>query len=339
MATMRDVAERAGVSIATVSFVVNDTKRVTPATRERIETAMAELGFRRNVVARALASRRTRIIAMAFPALDHRLVGTAVSFVTSAARAAAAQGYHLVLWPVSNDAEELTELLDQGLVDGVVLMEVLLDDPRVSALQARQTPFALIGRTRDATGLPHVDIDFDRTVENALEHLAGLGHRDIVLVTEESTAPKLPGYGPIVRTEAAFERVTSELGIAGTLMHCAQNADAGRDVAARILAESPQTTAIVIMNEDAAVGVVSTMNRRGIRLPEDLSVLSVSSTRGTAAMTDPRLTIMTSPGDTLGQLGVEMLIKQLEGEELPGPTLLPCVLEPGETTGPPTGSD
>ena len=66
-ATMKDVAERAGVSIATVSFVINNTKRVTPETRLRIETAMADLGFRRNVVARALASRRTRIIALVYP--------------------------------------------------------------------------------------------------------------------------------------------------------------------------------------------------------------------------------------------------------------------------------
>ena len=74
-ATMQDVAERAGVSIATVSFVVNNTKPVTPETRVRIEQAMADLGFRRNVVARALASRRTRIIALVYPALDHGIGG------------------------------------------------------------------------------------------------------------------------------------------------------------------------------------------------------------------------------------------------------------------------
>ena len=70
-ATMQDVADRAGVSIATVSFVVNNTKRVTPETRARVEQAMQDLGFRRNLVARALASRRTRIIALVLAALDH----------------------------------------------------------------------------------------------------------------------------------------------------------------------------------------------------------------------------------------------------------------------------
>ncbi|WP_420813819.1 LacI family DNA-binding transcriptional regulator, partial [Phytoactinopolyspora endophytica] len=133
---MRDVAERAGVSIATVSFVLNNTKPVAPATRERIEAAMAELGFRRNALARALASRRTHILALAYPALQHKLGSTAMSFVTSAASAASNRDYHLVLWPVDNDGVELTELVRQGLVDGILLMEVLLDDPRVEALAA-----------------------------------------------------------------------------------------------------------------------------------------------------------------------------------------------------------
>jgi len=74
--TMREVAEAAGVSIATVSFVVNNSKRVAPETRERIERAMTELGFRRNIVARALASRRTQIIALVYPVLEHRLSGS-----------------------------------------------------------------------------------------------------------------------------------------------------------------------------------------------------------------------------------------------------------------------
>jgi DNA-binding LacI/PurR family transcriptional regulator len=92
MVTMRDVADRAGVSIATVSFVVNGTKPVSADTRTRIERAMADLGFRRNAVARALASRRTHILAMAYPALDHELSSSSLEFFTSAAATAALIG-------------------------------------------------------------------------------------------------------------------------------------------------------------------------------------------------------------------------------------------------------
>ena len=138
--TMREVADAAGVSIATVSFVVNNSKRVAPETRERIERVMAELGFRQNVVARALASRRTRIIALVYPMLEHPLGGSGSEFITSAAQAASAAGYHLVVWPVGNDRDELTALVGQKLVDGVVLMKVQLDDAYRQALVAEQRP-------------------------------------------------------------------------------------------------------------------------------------------------------------------------------------------------------
>ncbi len=100
MATMQQVADRAGVSIATVSFVVNGTKYVTPATTAKVTAAMRELKFRGNVVARALASRRTRIIALLFPTTGNRFSPTTSEFFMSAAERASERGYHLVLWPV-----------------------------------------------------------------------------------------------------------------------------------------------------------------------------------------------------------------------------------------------
>ena len=244
MVTMRDVAKRAGVSIATVSFVLNDTKPVTPATRERIESAMAELGFRRNMVARALASRRTHIIAMAYPALDHRFGFSAAEFMTSAAEAARRQDYHLVLWPVGNDGTELTELVGQGLVDGVVLMEVQLDDPRVAVLQETKTPFALIGRTTALEGLAHVDIDFETTVDDAVAHLHGLGHRRLVLVAGDLDDPRFHNYGPYVRSEAAYRRVAAEYGFETIVLQCADSTRGGQEAAAVLVREHPETTAV-----------------------------------------------------------------------------------------------
>jgi DNA-binding LacI/PurR family transcriptional regulator len=94
---MRDVARLADVSIATVSFVINDTKPVAPATRARVEEAMLQLGYRRNALGRALASKRTRIIALLYPALQRRLSETAVKFFTSATQTAKDLGYNLVL--------------------------------------------------------------------------------------------------------------------------------------------------------------------------------------------------------------------------------------------------
>lgn len=331
---MRDVADRAGVSIATVSFVLNNTKPVAPATRERIEAAMAELGFRRNAMARALASRRTRILAMAYPALQHRLGSTAMHFVSSAASAAGEQDYNLVLWPVGNDGAELTDLVHQGLADGIVLMEVLMEDPRVNVLVSAGTPFAMIGRTADPGGQPYVDIDFDITMERALDHLQELGHREVVFLTERPPSELFRGYGAKVRSEDAYRRICAERALEAVIMECAQDAAGGREVARELIEARPQTTAIMIMNEHAAFGVVSGLVRAGFRVPEDISLLSVGTSSDMGAMSDPVLSIMRSPGAQLGRLGVQTLLSQLEGNQAPGPQLLPCELELGESTAP-----
>jgi DNA-binding LacI/PurR family transcriptional regulator len=331
---MRQVAEAAGVSIATVSFVVNNTKPVAPETRQRIEEAMERLEFRRNMVGRALASRRTRVVALVYPAMEHKLGSSAMEFVTSAARTAGAAGYHLVLWPVSNDAAELTQLVGQGLVDGVLLMEVQLEDARVEVLRRARTPFALIGRSADLTGLLYVDIDFERTMEQAVDHLLDLGHRRLVLVSGSQAAASFRSYGPFVRAAAAYRRLAAERGFEVVILECEQSTGAGRDAAEQILRTRPETTAVLVLNEFAAPGLVSGLLRRGVRIPEDVSVLSVLTSTEMSTAVDPALTSMSSPGAELGELGVRALLQLLDGGAALPPSLLPGTLVPGDSTGP-----
>jgi DNA-binding LacI/PurR family transcriptional regulator len=332
--TMREVADAAGVSIATVSFVVNNSKRVAPETRERIERAMAELGFRRNIVARALASRRTQIIALVYPVLEHRLSGSITEFITSAARAASAADYHLVVWPVGNDGSELAALVGQKLVDGVLLMEVQLDDARVAALRELDIPFALIGRTRDVTGLHYVDIDFDASVQMAMDHLATLGHNRIVLVNGSQEGESFASYGPYVRSEIAYRELCEQRGIEPVILRCRQTVRSGREAAMELVATAPDTTAVIIADEVAAAGLVAELARTGREVPSDISVMSILSSLDMAAICNPPLTTVTAPGTELGRLGVEALLHQLDG----GPPMMPAlragVLAIGESTGP-----
>lgn len=335
MTTMRDVAEHAGVSIATVSFVINNTKPVTQATRARIEASMEALGYRPNAVARALASRRTRVLALAYPALDHRLGGSGMEFMIAAARRAGERGYHLMMWPGTNDGREMTDLLGQRMVDGVILMEVQLDDPRVRPLQASKTPYALIGRTADPSGSLHVDIDFEQTVTDAVQHLYDLGHRRIVLVTGTQVSESYYNYGPYVRTERAFVEVTARLGLEPVIVASGHDAGAGRELAQRLRTEQPDATAVLLLNEFAAIGLLIGLHHQQARVPDDLSIVSMVTSDEMASLAEPTLTIMRSPGTELGELAVEHLVRQMTTGERPDPVLLPSILVPGESTGTP----
>jgi DNA-binding LacI/PurR family transcriptional regulator len=335
MATMQQVADRAGVSIATVSFVVNGNKRVAEDTRARVRAAMRELGYRNNVVARALASRRTRILALLFPVLEHRLGQTAMQFFTNAASRASELGYHLVLWPAATTADDVEELISGGLADGVVVMEVTMHDPRIERLVDLDVPFVSIGRTADPSEISFVDIDFERTVEDALDHLAGLGHRRIGLVVEDLDGTAMEDYGPKVRSEAAFRASVVRRGLTGTVVAAGASAEGGRKAARELLDRDAGVTAAIIMKDDSNFGLVSGLTAAGRRVPEDVSVIAIVSSDGAGAATEPVLTTLNAPGPALGRLAVESLVDRLEGTTTERThTLIPCALHLAESTAP-----
>lgn len=330
MVTMHDVAARANVSVATVSFVVNGTKPISPATTSRVEQAMRELGYRRNPVGAALARGRTKIIGMLYPALQRPLSGTVGGFFTSAAVRAQERGYQLVLWPISNESDEAMALADTGLVDGVLLMEVQLNDNRVPALVQGRTPFALIGRTADPAGLAYVDVDFGATVTTAVETLVALGHRDFCLVTGGSRAGRFEEHGPAERSRAAFLADMEAAGLTGAVRYCLEDSREGRAFGRAFRDEHPDVTAMLLLNEHAAPGIVIGLREAGVRVPGDLSIISLGSSAHMANMVDPALTFLRSPADELGRLGVDTIIDRIENPDAGLPAvLIPCEMVPG----------
>ncbi len=332
---MREVAARAGVSIATVSFVVNGTKAVSEPTRRAVTEAMQELGYRNNVVARALASKRTRIVALLFPADVQRLSRIALEIFMSAATRASELGYHLVLWPTGTSPDDVSDLVSGRLVDGVIVMEVRMDDSRIRELAALEVPFVSIGRTADTHDLPFVDMDFERTVADGIDHLQALGHRRIGLMVEARERGPLRGYGPTTRTERAFLQETAARGLGGAVARCAPTPVGGRAAAGELLAADPGITAVMLLNDQAARGLISGLDAAGRGVPDDVSILSLASSTEVGALVEPALSTMDAPGPELGRLAVEMLLARLDGTatELPH-ALLPCLLHVAASTGP-----
>lgn len=341
MATMQDVARHAHVSLSTVSYALSGARPVSAATKARIEAAMTELGFRPNAMARGLASRRSSTLALIFPAMETGLGGTVTEFVASAARTAREAGYHLVLWPFGADqADEIRDLVHQGLADGVMLMEVCLADARVDALHAANVPFTMIGRTEQVVGLTSVDIDFDQTTEDAVAHLVGLGHEHIGFLNHSQESHDA-GYAPTIRAADGFRAAMRRRGLDPHTVLCHESPQAGRRAIGELLAADPAMTAVVTMNEMATFGATVELQDRGLRIPDDFSVLSIVTSPGVGAMSNPPLTTMHAPGAELGRLGVEALLGLVRGTAAgaPEPVLLTCRLEPGASTGVAPASD
>jgi DNA-binding LacI/PurR family transcriptional regulator len=335
MPTMHDVAKRAGVAISTVSYAINGTRPISEETRQRIFAAMDELGYRPNLLARGLASKRTRIIALLLPTSSRGLGLTEIEFVVSAAEAARENGYYLIFSTAEiNNLDELRQLTRQGLVDGLVLMEIHQNDERINLLREIDFPFTMIGRMADNEGINHIDIDFGQTIRLVLDHLTQLGHTRIAFINhalEEYEA----GYGPTVRSQIRFLEEIEARDLYGVSRFCEANPECGYRTTLELLAEAPDVTAIVVMNDRAIPGIMRAISDRGLSVPEDISLVAAVTAARLSESTMPTITTAEAPAYELGRIGTEMLIQQLEGtKEEFSEVLVPCELVIRESTAP-----
>jgi DNA-binding LacI/PurR family transcriptional regulator len=192
----------------------------------------------------------------------------------------------------------------------------------------------MIGRCADTTGLGYADIDFERTTQEVVSFLAGLGHKHIAFINQSQSAFDA-GYGPAVRTEAEFTKAMQKAGLEGVERFCRSAPQAGYEKCNELLAEHPDLTAFITMNERAIPGIMQAIADRKWRIPDDLSLVGIVSSARVAELMTPPLTTSDTPAAELGRLGVELLIQQLEAEEQGAlQKLVPCRLTIRGSTGP-----
>jgi len=334
VATRADVARLAGVSTSTVSYALSGARPISPATRRRIEAAMRELGYTPNAIASGLARRRSRILALLLPSGPGGPEGADLQYVVAAAGLARERGYHLVLWTVSEgEVADVGRYGRSGLVDGVLLMEVRLDDDRIRLLQSAGLPVAMIGRTARPGELPYADADFDQITRLALDHLARLGHVDVGLLTASRHPPDVPN-GPSVRIRESAERAAAGYGIELVTQACRNTVAEGRVGLSRLRDRCARLTAVVAGGWEAGVGVLQAAEASGRAVPRSLSVLAITSHDGTD-ITTPSLTTVSQPAADIARAATAALIDQLEDPaSAPARLLLPGRLRPGGSTGP-----
>jgi DNA-binding LacI/PurR family transcriptional regulator len=333
MATMSDIAKRAGVSLSTASYALSGKRPISEATRQRVLQAAADLDFQPHAVGRALKSKRSRTIALLFPSLHKGISEGVLEFLTNAADAAGKHGYSFLLSTSPPEDSEILRMMRRGFVDGLILMEVKLHDPRVAMLKDRGYPFALIGHCEDNSGISFVDLDFAHAIETAVDYLVSLGHRRIAFINISRDLLEA-GYGPAVRSLVGLERATAKHGVDPISRLCLPTPAAGYEVTSELLAAEPDLSAIVMANREAIGGLLQAAVDCGRRIPDDLSIVGIVSER-LAGLYTPALTTINFPAAEMGRMGAELLIRQLEGgAAAPTHCLLQGELAVRQTTGP-----
>ncbi len=338
--SMADIAARAGVSATTVSYALSGKKSVSAEAHRRVMRAVRELGYRPHAAARALASRRSRTLALVVPPLGRGLVATQLEFVSAVAEEASLHGYDLLLAVSGDGTANITRLIQEGVVDGLIVMEVHLDDPRVELLRRYEVPFVLVGRPADTSGLRYVDADTEAMIRRAVRHLVDLGHRDIALVNLPE--PLLDaGYAPAVRARDAYHSACAAHELISWAAGCGTSLDATAECVDRLFRERPATTALLTNNDDAVAGLITALQATGRRVPEDVSVVAVIGPTRAAQLTRPPVTVIELPTHDLATAAARHLIATLDTPTPPHPastpagTLFDPPLTPGSTTAPP----
>lgn len=323
--TMRDVAQKAGVSKATVSYVLNgrgDTMRIAPETRVRILDAIRELGYHPNALARSLAHKQTHTVAvvMQYPALFSGWSGFTNELMHGVTDAAIAQGYDLMLhtrnpqnhWETGerDGVEREVENLTDGRVDGALLLRDR-DDPLAIALQERRFPVVLMFTHSVDPAIWFVDCDNIAGGRMATEHLLQRGHRRIVHLA-----------GPVrscagEERQIGYRQALARAGIPVNERWIQEIGSPLSDYSAALglweTAQEQRPTAVFAWSDDVAIQMMRLLRERGIRVPQDVAVIGFDST-ALCDHTDPPLTSVRQPVYPMARQALGLLTQKIQDE-------------------------
>lgn len=338
-ATIDDVAELAGVSIKTVSRVVNREPNVRSATQEKVESAVKQLGYRPNPSARNLASHRARLVVLVYDdmsAYDAPSANYIIRMQDGALRACRRDGFDLLInpcdWREPDAGSKLTERLSHVRPSGIIVAAPLSNMPTiVDAVEATNTPYVRLS-TGTGSGDQYEVATNDREISAEMtRYLASLGHKRIAFIKGDPTAKavgnRFPGYKDGLQ-QSGLPYIEELVGEGD------QSIASGEKCAEQLLQLEDRPTAIFSANDDMAAGVIRVATRMGISIPEELSVAGCDDI-ALAQMTYPSLTTIRQPLGAMAEAASRALIDGSRGRpHEPGLEIVPGAIKRRESTGP-----
>ncbi len=338
---LKDIAEKLGYSVTTVSRALGGYDDVADETRRIIVQTAEKMGYRPDIVARRLQKQRTDTLGFVIPTHGPRFSDPFFSeLLAGIGNEAAIRDYDLLVTThppdTPEEARSYERLVRERRVDGVLLTRTRINDTRIAYLLAHEFPFAAFGRAQIDAPYAYVDVDGELGVFNATQHLIELGHRDIALILSPPdlmfTVHRRTGFYRALKAHGATAEAAWE-----------ENADlterGGYAVASRLLAGPRRPTAIVACNDLTAIGAMRAAREQGLHIGRDLSVVGFDDIP-LAEHAHPPLTTVHQPIYKIGQRVCRMLAQILAGEPLDADecqVLFRPELVIRDSTGPPSG--
>lgn len=313
MTTLEEIARLSGVSRSTVSRVINNDPHVHEATRARVLAVARQLNYQPHVMARGLAGGKTRVLGVIIPKrVTELFTDPYFALLLQGIMAACnARDYAVTLWLVASENERhfIAKVLNRGLLEGVIISSMVLDDPLVPALTASGLPFLLVGRHPSAPTVSYVDVDNITSARMAVEHLYQLGYRRIATIM--GMLDTIAG----VDRRAGYEKAlrAHDLPVEPALMvEGGFTEEGGAAAMEALLPYRPE--AVFSASDTMAVGALRVLRQAGLRVPQDVALVGFDDVP-LAQYTSPPLTTMRQPIAGLGETAVAALLHLIENPD------------------------
>ncbi|MFP4016470.1 MAG: LacI family DNA-binding transcriptional regulator [Halanaerobiales bacterium] len=312
MATIRDVAEKAGVSIATVSRVLNKQVSVSPETRARVEKAISELNYQPNYLGRNLRRAETKIILVILQNISNPFYSKVVEGIEDVGHR---YGYNIMICNTDSEAERERSYLDllvNRLVDGVILMEPEIESDELTRI-GNNYPVVQCCEYKEGADVPHISIDNIAAGYTAVNHLIKLGHKRIGMIS---------GYNRLLsamQREKGYKKALKEADIEyeeGLMKYGSYGFTGGFRATKELLQMDNPPTAIFAISDITAIGAIKAIKESDLRIPEDIAVVGFDNT-SIASMYDPQLTTISQPRYKLGKVSMEILMDLIKNGNVP----------------------
>lgn len=330
--TIKDIARLCGVSVSTVSRVINHSPDVNEATRARVMQAIERMNYSPNPAAKALISKKSRLLGVIVPNLNHSVISRTVKGITQEAQKA---GFDVLLFDYDNDPRievRQLELLGEKVLDGVISITSIAPAGLLLDLQ-QKLPLVLLERTLDGMELGTVQTDDDFGMKLLVSHLVELGHHTIGMLTGE-----VGTYSADRRTHYFLEHVSRflpDFPVQDYLMDCAWSMQGGFVGLHELIRMRPDVTAVVCANDQIALGALGCAHQLGFSVPQELSIVGFDNF-DESQYSVPPLTTLSFPAQRVGETAVKFLIERILNPNCPRHSrVLPLTLLQRKSTAPP----
>lgn len=318
--TIKDIAKEANVSIATVSRVINGkTEGVGEETRARVEEIIRRQKYHPNRIARGLVTRRTNILALLLPNIDNPFFSSLARGIEDVANK---NGYNVILCNSDNNntkEKDYIRVLKESKVDGIIFTSVTTkSSSNIDMLMKHGIPFVLLDRSFSNVDVPLIYTDGEEGMYQVVHHLTEYKHREIAYIS----GPE--GNSAATQRRVGYERALKEAGISvdEKLIRVGNyTIESGEKHVADLLAKGIPFTAVACANDLMAIGVLRELKKRGIKVPEEISVTGYDDSY-VAELVSPKLTTVSQPVYQMGCAAAEMIIRKIEEEGLPEKTIV-----------------